>query len=160
MATDEDIRAAFRVSGFDHFAGGLIERFPRLWTGLGNLETKVLADEIAPIAIEAPIYVAGLARAGTTIALEIFASHDAVATHLYRDFPLVFTPWWWNWFVERTRRGPLQAEERAHKDGIMITADSPEAREEVIWMAFFPDAHDPGKSNVLGRDAKIGRAHV
>ena len=154
MATEKDIKAAFRVSGFDHFVGGMIERFPRFWTGLGDLETKALAEEIAPVAIEAPIYVAGLARAGTTIALEILASHPGVATHLYRDFPLIFTPWWGNWLVERSRRGAAPVpEERAHKDGIMITADSPEAREEAIWMAFFPDAHDPGISNVLGQDA-------
>jgi hypothetical protein len=145
---------AFRVSGFDHFLTGLIANHRQFWIRLGNLETKILADEIAPVRIEAPIYVAGLARAGTTIALEILASHPDVATHLYRDFPPVFTPYWWNWFVERSRKGPLQPQERAHKDGIMITADSPEAREEVIWMAFFDHLHDPGQSNVLGRETQ------
>ena len=152
MASHEDISGAFQVSGFDHVLGGLIERFPGLWIRLGNLETRVLAEEIESVSIQAPIYVAGLARAGTTIALEILASHSNVATHLYRDFPPVFTPWWWNWFVEKSRRGPLVAAERAHRDGIMITADSPEAREEGIWMAFFPHAHDPARSNVLDND--------
>ena len=99
MATGNDDNSAFQVSGFDYHLSGLIERFPRFWIGLGNLETRVLADEIAPVAIEAPVYVSGLARAGTTIALEILASHQDVATHLYRDCPPVFTPWWWNWFV-------------------------------------------------------------
>lgn len=151
MASGTD--AAFRVSGFDHLLGGLIERFPRFWIGMGNLETWALADEIAAVKVEAPVYVAGLARAGTTIALEILASHPQVATHLYRDFPPVFTPFWWNWFVERSRRGQApEPAERAHKDGIMVTADSPEAREETIWMAFFRHLHDPAQSNVLGRD--------
>ncbi len=154
MATNEDAGGAFQVSRFDHVLGGLIERFPGFWIGLGNLETRVLAEEIESVSIKAPIYVAGLARAGTTIALEILASHSDVATHLYRDFPPVFTPWWWNWFVERSRRGPLVAAERAHRDGIMITADSPEAREEAIWMAFFADVHDPARSNVLDRDTE------
>jgi len=153
MATSDDIGGAFRVSAFDAIVGSLIERFPRFWIGLGNLETRVLADEIAPVSITAPIYVAGLARAGTTIALEILASHRDVATHRYCDFPPVFTPWWWNWFVERSRRGPLVAAERTHQDGLMVTADSPEAREEAIWMAFFRDAHDPARSSVLDRDA-------
>ncbi len=166
MTTSQDIEASFRVSGFDHVVGGLIERFPRLWIGLGNLETRVLADAVASVPITAPIYVTGLARAGTTIALEILASHGDVATHLYRDFPPVFTPWWWNWFVERTRRGPLVAAERAHKDGLMVTADSPEAREEAIWMAFFSHTHDPGRSHVLDRTAenaafeKFYREHI
>jgi hypothetical protein len=166
MATNEDTGAAFQVSGFDHLLGGLIERFPGFWIRLGNLETRALAAEIESVSVKAPIYVTGLARAGTTIALEILASHRNVATHLYRDFPPVFTPWWWNWFVEKSRRGPPVAAERAHKDGIMITADSPEAREETIWMAFFPHAHDPARSNVLDRDAdnpvfeKFYRDHI
>lgn len=149
---DNNSDTSFRVSGFDHFLSGLIARHPRFWIGLGNLETRALADEIAPVAIKSPIYVTGLARAGTTIALEILASHPDVATHLYRDFPPVFTPYWWNWFVERSRKAPPQPQERAHKDGIMITPDSPEAREEVIWMAFFEALHDPVRSNVLDRD--------
>lgn len=146
---DDSTDAAFQVSGFDHFLGGLIANHPRFWIGLGNLETKALADEIAPVAIEAPVYVTGLARAGTTITLEILAAHPDVSTHLYRDFPPVFTPYWWNWFVEKSRKAPPAAQERAHKDGVMITPDSPEAREEVIWMAFFDALHDPAQSNVL-----------
>lgn len=167
MATGDDAKAAFQVSGFDHFVGGLIERFPRFWIGLGNLETKALADEIESVTVKAPVYVAGLARAGTTIALEILASHPDVGTHFYRDYPPVFTPWWWNWFVERSRGGKvLEPEERAHKDGIMVTADSPEAREESIWMAFFSDIHDPSRSSVLDRDSshpefeKFYREHI
>jgi len=166
MATSDDIGEAFRVSGFDDFFGSLIERFPRFWIGLGNLETRALAEAIENVSIVAPIYVTGLARAGTTIALEILASHGDVATHLYRDFPPVFTPWWWNWFVERSRRGPLVAAERAHRDGLMVTADSPEAREESIWMAFFPDAHEPSRSSVLDRNTdnvafeKFYREHI
>jgi hypothetical protein len=39
--------------------------------------------------------------------------------------------------------------ERAHKDGIMVTAESPEAMEEMLWMAFFSHLHDPAVSNVL-----------
>jgi hypothetical protein len=146
---DNGTDAAFRVSGFDHYLSGLIANYPRFWIGLGNLETKALADEIAPVAIEAPIYVTGLARAGTTIALEILAAHPDVASHLYRDFPPVFTPYWWNWFVEKSRKTAPEPQERTHKDGIMITPDSPEAREEVIWMAFFDALHDPGQSNLL-----------
>ena len=39
--------------------------------------------------------------------------------------------------------------ERAHKDRILVTPDSPEAMEEVLWMRFFKDAHDTGRSQVL-----------
>ena len=43
--------------------------------------------------------------------------------------------------------------ERAHKDGIKITEDSPEAFEEALWMAFLPNLHDPAHSAQLGRNA-------
>ena len=39
--------------------------------------------------------------------------------------------------------------ERAHKDRILVTPDSPEAIEEVLWMRFFPRAHDTGTVQVL-----------
>lgn len=44
--------------------------------------------------------------------------------------------------------------ERAHKDRILVTPASPEAMEEVVWMAFFPNAHDPAVSNVLDETTK------
>ena len=71
---DNNTDPAFQVSGFDNFLSGLIANHQKFWIGLGNLETKVLADDIANIQVKAPIYVTGLARAGTTIALEILAS--------------------------------------------------------------------------------------
>jgi hypothetical protein len=61
----------------------------------------------------------------------------------------VFTPYWWNWFVDRASKQELEPEERAHKDRIKVTPQSPEAMEESLWMAFFPTAHDPSVSNVL-----------
>jgi len=42
--------------------------------------------------------------------------------------------------------------ERAHRDRIFITPDSPEAMEEIIWMSFFQDVHDFEKCNVLDRN--------
>jgi hypothetical protein len=42
----------------------------------------------------------------------------------------------------------------SHRDGIAITPESPEAFEEVIWMAFFPVLHDPAQSAVLPSTAR------
>jgi hypothetical protein len=129
--------------------GSLVQRYPRLWIGLGKLETRALADHIEPVAIEQPIYIAGLARAGSTVLLETLARHPDTATQAYRDFPAIFTPYLWNWFLDRAEGADGPARERAHGDGIQVTADSPEALEEGIWMAFFPDAHRAGHSDVL-----------
>jgi hypothetical protein len=123
--------------------------WPGLWKRLGNLETWCLGSIIDSRLIDRPIFVAGLARSGSTILLEILAAHPHVATHRYRDFPLVFTPYLWNEIVRRSPGSRDCAVERTHRDGIMITPESPEAMEEPIWQAFFRDAHNPAVSQVL-----------
>jgi hypothetical protein len=138
-----------QVDRWTDVLSGHIERNPRFWIRLASLETKLLMDRLAPVPIDRPIYVAGLARSGSTILLELVAQHPDVATHRYRDFPPVLTPWLWNWFVDRAARKEHVATERAHRDRIKVTPESPEAFEEVIWMAFFPELHDPETSAVL-----------
>ncbi|MGK7294985.1 MAG: sulfotransferase [Candidatus Wenzhouxiangella sp. M2_3B_020] len=122
-----------------------------LWKRLAAIETAVLRDEL-PDPGNAPIYVAGVARSGTTILTEMIARHPDVTCHRYSDFPNVHTPFWRNWLAERTRRAPAEAVERAHRDRLMVTAESPEAVEEVIWMRYFDHLHDAGRSQVMGSD--------
>ncbi|WP_223119762.1 sulfotransferase family protein [Salinicola corii] len=144
----------FVVPGWMHWLGGWIHRKPGTWIKLGNLETRAVQDAIADKRVDRPVYVAGLARSGTTILLEHLASHPDVATHRYVDFPPLLTPYWWNRWLARVPNSQEQAQERAHKDGIEVTSQSPEAFEEMLWMAFFPDIHDPTQSSVKGRDAE------
>jgi hypothetical protein len=142
--------ADFRVSlGRDLFERA-VHAWPTLWQRLGNLESWCLRSAIVSSTIKRPVFVAGLARSGSTILLEILSSHSAAVTHRYRDFPLVFTPVWWNEIVRRSPRRLNVAVERAHRDGIMVTPDSPEAMEEPLWQSFFADAHNPAVSQVLG----------
>ena len=110
--------------------GGWIEKHPRLWLRLGNWESSLLKESLQQVTIERPLYVTGLARSGSTILLELLAQHSEVVTHRYRDFPAVPIPWAWNWFVERAGGTERPPEERAHKDGIAVTPESPEALEE------------------------------
>lgn len=143
----------FRPDAWTHVLGGMVSRHPRLWTRLGDLETRAFAESLQAVRIRAPIYVSGLARAGTTILLEVLAGHPAAVTHRYRDYPLVFTPLWWNRFLDRLPAHGTAAAERSHRDGIRVTPDSPEAFEEMLWMAFFPRAHDPATSQMLDATA-------
>jgi len=152
-AADAGATDAFRVDPWTHRLGGLVCRHPQAWIRLGNLETRLLADELEAIDITAPIYIAGLARAGSTLLLEILARHPQVASHRYSDFPMLFTPWAWQRFLDRVPKREAQAVERAHGDGIPVTPASPEAFEEMLWMAFFPRLHDQRVSAVLdGRE--------
>lgn len=121
-----------------------------LWRRLGNLETSAVADETENVRVRKPVYVTSLARAGTTIVTEMLETHPALTCHHYSDFPNPWTPYWRNYLLQRSRRQPPESSERAHKDRILVSQDSPEAVEEVLWMAFFEGLHDPDASNVLG----------
>jgi hypothetical protein len=144
-----DRNDSFHVARWVDALGGFIAGRRRLWIGIGNLETRLLADEIAERPVEQPIYVSGLARSGTTILLEVLSRHDAVVTHRYKDYPPIFTPYLWNRLLERMPQQQAKAVERTHADGIMVTPESPEALEEILWMAFFPCIHDSSASAVL-----------
>jgi hypothetical protein len=148
MAND---KRDFDVAWWVDWLGRHIERHPVFWIRLGNAESSILRDELEATAIKAPIYVAGLARSGSTFLLEALADHPDTATHRYKDFPPVFTPYWWNRFLSFMPKKNAAPAERAHQDGIKITEESPEAFEESLWMAFFKDLHDPSTGAVLDR---------
>jgi hypothetical protein len=161
MSTTNTVNDAdiFTVSGSMAFFSQLICENPGIWRGLGKLESSVLADTLDKIKIHKPIYVAGLARSGSTILLELLNEIPGVVSHRYKDFPPVFTPYAWNTLLRYMATDTAIPAERAHKDGIMVTPDSPEALEEPLWMSFFPQAHDPSQSNVINAgDADDGFA--
>jgi hypothetical protein len=139
------------------FFGRLIAQHPDFWRKLGNLETSFLADDLDSVNVQNPVYVTGLARSGSTILLETLAKAPGVISHRYKDFPPIYTPYWWNWFMQQAGASKSAPMERAHQDGIMVTPDSPEAMEEVLWMGAFQHLHDPTVSNVL-TEADTNRA--
>ncbi|HMA14853.1 MAG TPA: sulfotransferase, partial [Kiloniellaceae bacterium] len=80
----------FRVTPWVHRCGRFVARHPELWIRLGNLETRIRAADIEDIDIVKPVFVCGLARAGTTILLETLARHPQLGSHRYRDDPFLF----------------------------------------------------------------------
>jgi hypothetical protein len=124
-------------------------RSRRLLLALARLEARLLRADLDDIAIVSPVYIAGLPRAGSTILLEVLASHPDVATHRYLDFPFVHIPYLWHTALGVLPRRTAVPYERPHGDGIRIAPESPEAMEEMLWMAFFPHLHDPSRSSVL-----------
>lgn len=129
--------------------GRWISNNPQFWIRMGNAETRLLSDKLEDIRIEKPIFICGLARAGTTAKLIEIAAQPGFTSHRYEDFPFLFTPYWWNTLLKLAPRKKQALRERAHGDGIMITPQSPEAFEEMIWMAFFDHLHDTNRSAVL-----------
>lgn len=139
-----------KVDWLTHYAGHVLEAAPRLLVGLGRREWSWFESRLSRLAIERPIFVTGLARSGTTLILESLASHGETASHRYRDFPFVCIPVWWNWFIDHAGGTERTATERAHRDRIFVTRESPEAMEEILWMTFFPHCHDIAETNIFG----------
>lgn len=132
-----------KIAASDDF----LVQFCRMASGVlrmvGDLETRIVSARLDPIRVERPIFVTGLARAGSTMLLELLASINGVATHRYRDFPFVATPCLWNRFLDRFPAADRPSVERPHRDRIRITRESPEAMEEPLWMTAFPHLHSP-----------------
>ena len=104
---------------------------------LGALETRLYRGRIDPARAHRPVFVTSLPRAGTTIMLNALAGLPEFASATYRHMPFTLSPLLWS------RIGPIFQQsattaERAHGDGLEVSGDSPEAFEEMLWMAFFP----------------------
>jgi hypothetical protein len=147
-AQQADTDSPFYVPAVLDFLGALVHRHRDFWIGLGRLESSLLAEQLRAVRVTMPIYVCGLARSGTTLLHEVIAAHPRMASHRIKDYPLLFTPYWWRQASARLR--PAPPHERPHRDRMMITTESPDAVEEMLWMAFFPNCHDPAVDNRLG----------
>lgn len=97
-----------------------------------DLERARYAAAARARARDAPIFVTGLARAGTTILLRLLHDSGQFASLTYRDMPFPLAPNSWQKMSGRSRHD-LAARERGHGDGIVHDLDSPEAIEEVFW---------------------------
>jgi Sulfotransferase family len=141
-----------QVPFLQYHVGGLLARWPRLGPWLARQESRLLQGELPPAPPPRPVWVCGMARAGSTMLLELLYACGEFATQRYADYPLVWLPYAWD---RLHRRLPLPAAapaQRAHADRITVTPHSPEAFEEIFWMHFFPRRHDPDTDQVLGGD--------
>tara|TARA_B100000700_G_scaffold277137_1_gene324295 strand:- start:28 stop:1002 length:975 start_codon:yes stop_codon:yes gene_type:complete len=86
------------------------------------------------------VFVSGLARSGTTILLNAIYESDEFASLSYRDMPFVLAPNLWSKLS--FNKQDIDLVERAHGDGIKVSAESPEAFEEVFWMTFNENHED------------------
>ena len=78
------------------------------------------------------VFIAGLARAGTTLLMRLLYDTGEFCSLTYRDMPFVMAPNLWAG-VSRHSQKMSEATERAHGDGLLVDFDSPEALEEIFW---------------------------
>lgn len=133
-----------RYSWLDRFLHRVAFAQIEMQQGLSALEDRMFAGRIPGTEPERPVFVTSLPRAGTTLLLETLSGLGAFATHTYRDMPFVLCPMLWNRMSAGFRKAH-DLRERAHGDGMAVGYDSPEAFEEVAWMAFWEDKYRPDR---------------
>lgn len=127
----------------------LLARFRGLGPRLARWESAAVMDRIGDLESQTPVWICGMARSGSTILLHMLDALPSFTTHRYSDYPWMWTPYWWNHLYARLPLAPARKQERAHRDAIEVTPQSPEAFEEMFWMHFFYGRHDPAISQVL-----------
>jgi hypothetical protein len=109
----------------------------RAQLGVADLEDVLFRHQLAHQALDRPLLITALPRAGTTLLLEVCVASGRFAAHTYRHMPFVLIPLLWGRLSHRFRRFGAPRE-RAHGDGMQVSVDSPEALEEMVWMAWWP----------------------
>ncbi len=143
------------VSGEFPLPVGMYYMCRSVWAGrslfllLSRLESRSLGRRLKRSSVDRPVYVTGIARAGTTITLEMLSRHPDVGTHQYRNLACPFLPYWFTTLTSRINMGMTRPVERIHRDGILVDRESPEMAEESLWKAHFKGLHDERRSNVL-----------
>jgi hypothetical protein len=147
----ESGKAQFDFPAPMYFIAKLVKSFPSFADTLHTLEMFRFGKKLDPYQVDRPIYVTGLARAGTTITLEMLSNHPDVGNHRYLHMVLPYAPHWVQIIADRTPI-MLSPTERMHKDRIMVNRASPEAVEEIFWQRYFENALDETQSNIMGED--------
>ncbi len=127
-------------SGSDQLTHKLAFSGPGIQFTACDIEDRFFARKLKGITDQPPVFITSLPRAGTTVLLNALNELPEVATHLYRDMPFVMAPMLWS-RISGMFTKPSEMKERAHGDGIQVGYDSPEAFEEVIWQAFWPEKY-------------------
>lgn len=106
---------------------------------LAKIEDRFLLRTVSPQSSQ-PVFITALPRAGTTLLMDLCFNTGKFATHTYRDMPFVLVPLLWRRFAQRFMSKASEVE-RAHGDGMLVGLDSPEAFEEILWMAFWQEQY-------------------
>lgn len=127
-------------SPLDQFIHKVAFSTPAIQTTAADLERMTFGRVYGRIEAGRPIFITSLPRAGTTVLLEVLHRSTSLASHTYRDMPFVMAPILWSRLSGPFRKRD-ELRERAHKDGMQIGYDSPEAFEEVLWRYIWPEKY-------------------
>ncbi len=126
--------------------------------GAGRLDSWLFSRSVAKVQAMPPVFIVSLARGGTTALLNALHKVPAVAAHEYRDMPFVTAPVLWE-RLGGDRSTQVARRPRAHGDGLEIGLDSPEAFDEVLWRAYWPEKYRADRID-LWRTGDIDPKHT
>jgi len=112
-------------------------KMQKLQIKIAKYETEKNEVKQQNIAINKPVFITSLPRAGTSILLNILANSDHFSYQTYQDMPFAFLPLIWGKFSRKFEKNMVEVE-RAHQDGLQVNLNSPEAFEEIYYKAFWP----------------------
>jgi len=148
-ARDDDTSAG-RYTPADRFFHQLAFAHPSVLKSASRAE-DVFFSKALRVPDTSPIFIASLARGGTTALLNALSDLPEIATHRYRDMPFVTAPLLWNRLAGGKRR-VVERRARAHGDGLEIDLDTPEAFEEVLWKLYWPEMYGEHAIALWGGD--------
>lgn len=117
-----------------------------LQKALFDIESSLYRKQLSKAKSDSEVFVTGLPRAGTTLILDLLYKTGEFTTYTYRNMPFVMSPLLWNKISSPFQKKAI-VKERAHGDGMEVSFDSPEAFEEIIWLALC--SNDIVKSDFL-----------
>jgi hypothetical protein len=129
-----------RYSAVDRLLHQLAFATRKAQIGLADLEDVIFRHQVARHELDRPLFITALPRAGTTLLLELCVASGTFASHTYRHMPFVLIPMLWSRLSQGFRRSDAPRQ-RAHGDAMLVSVDSPEAFEEMVWMAFWPQRY-------------------
>lgn len=100
-----------------------------------EIEESFFEKKIRENKITSKVFVSGLARSGTTNFMRKIYQTGKFASLQYADMPFLLLPNLWK------NKKQIERQERAHRDGIQIDADSPEEFDEYFWKVFTNNAY-------------------
>jgi hypothetical protein len=127
-------------NGLDRLLHRLALGYPTIAEMSFELDQLLAPHDVALATRGHHVFVAGLARAGTTILMREVHASGEFRSLTYRDMPFVLAPRLWARLSSLSRKNTDLAE-RAHGDGIRVDADSPESFDEVFWRVVDGDAY-------------------
>lgn len=133
---------AFKVnySTLDRLLHRIAFSTPSVQFTAADIEKRVFGSVYEGVNAQQPIFITSLPRSGTTLMLEVLHCFPSLATHTYRDMPFIMAPIMWS-HLSNAFHKHAELRERAHGDGMQFGYDSPEAFEEVLWRAFWPEKY-------------------